>query len=80
MHRKVFRTGNSIVVSLPREALDLLGIGEGSEVSLDLDKELRQLVISVPEPGPATEIDEEFARQVSNFIDRYRQVLEALSK
>jgi antitoxin MazE len=80
MHRKVFRTGNSIVVSLPREALDLLGITEGSEVSLDLDKELRQLVITAPEPHPGVEIDEEFAHQVSNFIDRYRQALEALAK
>ncbi len=32
MLRKVFRTGNSIVVSLPKEALDYLGISEGSEV------------------------------------------------
>ena len=45
MLRKVFRTGNSVVVSLPRDALELLGIGEGSEVSVDLDRENRQILI-----------------------------------
>ena len=39
MLRKVFRTGKSVVVSLPRDALELLGIGEGLEVSVDLDRE-----------------------------------------
>ena len=51
MLRKVFRTGNSVVVSLPRDALELLGIGEGSEVSIDLDRENRQILITLHE-GP----------------------------
>lgn len=42
MLRKVFRTGNSVVVSLPRDALELLGIHEGSEVSVDLDREKKK--------------------------------------
>ncbi len=33
MRRKIFRTGNRIVVSLPKDALDFLGIAEGSEVT-----------------------------------------------
>jgi antitoxin component of MazEF toxin-antitoxin module len=39
MLRKVFRTGNSVVVSLPREALDYLDIQEGAEVEVNLDRE-----------------------------------------
>jgi antitoxin component of MazEF toxin-antitoxin module len=32
MKRKVFRTGNSVVVSLPREALEYLNIHEGTQI------------------------------------------------
>ncbi len=43
MLRKVFRAGNSIVVSLPREGLDYLALREGSPVSVELDREGKQL-------------------------------------
>ena len=36
--RKVFKSGNSIVVSLPREVTDLLGVKGGSDVSVELDR------------------------------------------
>lgn len=81
MLRKVFKTGNSVVVSLPKDALELLGISEGSDVSIDLDRQKRQIVISpVEEPLAVAGVDEEFARQVSEFIDQYRVALEALAK
>jgi len=79
MQRKVFRTGNSIVVSLPKDALDFLGITEGSEVTVELDKERQRLVIAPAQPGLSV-IGEDFARQVSEFIERYRPALEALAK
>ncbi len=81
MLRKVFKTGNSVVVSLPKDALELLGISEGSSVSLDLDRENRQIVIS-PADDPMVEagVNEEFAQQVAEFIDQYRPALEALAK
>jgi antitoxin MazE len=79
MQRKVFRTGNSIVVSLPKDALDFLGITEGSEVTVELDKERKRLVIAPAQPGLSV-IGEDFARQVSEFIERYRPALEALAK
>jgi hypothetical protein len=37
MLRKIFKTGNSVVVSLPREMLENLGVGDGSEVSVELN-------------------------------------------
>lgn len=79
MLRKVFRTGNSIVVSLPREAVEFLGLTEGSEVSVELDREQRQLVLA-PVADETGEVDAVFARQVSAFIERYRPALEALAK
>jgi antitoxin MazE len=81
MLRKVFKTGNSMVISLPKDALELLGVSEGSEVSVDLDRQKKQVVISpVEEPLAVAGVDEAFAQQVAEFIDRYRPALEALAR
>lgn len=81
MLRKVFKTGNSVVVSLPKDALELLGISEGSDVSIDLDREKRQVVISpAEEPLAGAGVDEKFGQQVAEFIEQYRPALEALAR
>jgi putative addiction module antidote len=81
MLRKVFKTGNSVVVSLPKDALDYLGLVEGAEVAVDLDREKRQIVITpVEKPLVIAGVDENFARQVAEFIEQYRPALEALAK
>lgn len=81
MLRKVFRTGNSVVVSLPKDALELFGISVGTEVSVDLDRENKQIVISpIEEPLAEAGVDEAFAQQVTDFIEQYRPALEALAK
>ena len=81
MLRKIFRTGNSIVVSLPKDAIEYLQMSEGSEVNVELDRENRQIVITPAEPPSAiTGIDPEFAHQVSEFIAQYRPALEELAK
>jgi putative addiction module antidote len=80
MLRKVFRTGNSVVVSLPREALDCLELHEGAEVEVNLDRENRQVILKPVETSlAASGVDEDFARQVAEFIERYRSALEKLS-
>jgi len=79
MLRKIFKTGNSTVVSLSREMLESLGISDGSEVSVELDPVTRQITIRPIEktiPG----VDEDFARQVAEFIEEYRPALEALAR
>jgi putative addiction module antidote len=80
MHRKVFKTGNSIVVSLPKDMLELLGVTEGTDVSVELDRENRQILIRVVEKPVPAGIDKTFVRQVNEFIEQYRPVLEALAK
>ena len=80
MLRKVFKTGNSVVVSLPKDALDYLGLVEGVEVAVDLDREKRQIVITpVEKPLAIAGVDENFTRQVAEFIEQYRPALEALA-
>ena len=81
MLRKVFRTGNSMVVSLPREALDYLELHEGAEVEVNLDRENRQIVLKPVElPLEIAGVDEKFAQQVAEFIEQYRPALRELAK
>lgn len=81
MLRKLFKTGNSTVISFPKEYLEALHIEAGSEVHIDLDRESNTLTITpVHEPAELAGIDETFARQVSEFIAEYRTALEELAK
>ncbi|MGB8215341.1 MAG: AbrB/MazE/SpoVT family DNA-binding domain-containing protein [Anaerolineales bacterium] len=38
MRRKVFKTGNSLVVSLPKDLLEPLGMQAGTDLSVELDR------------------------------------------
>jgi len=79
MLRKIFKTGNSSVVSLPREMLQSLGMEDGSDVSVELDPVTRQIIIS-PVKRALAGVDEVFARQLAEFIDEYRSALDALAR
>lgn len=79
MERKIFKTGNSLVISLPRESLQSLGLEEGSEVHVFVDEDGRRIVIE-PLRSSLADIDPTFARQLDDFIERYRPALEALAK
>ncbi len=81
MIRRLFKTGHSIVLSLPKEVLDDLGIKDGEAVNLELDREQRRVIISPVEKTVAIPgVDKEFARQVEEFIQQYRPALEELAK
>ena len=81
MFRKVFRSGNSLVISLPREVLHYLDIQEGAEVELNIDRDNRQVILKPAEkPLVVSSVDEIFANQLADFIERYRPALEQLSR
>ena len=81
MIRRLFKTGNSVVVSLPKEILEDLGIKEGGRVNLDLDREQRRVILTPAEESVAIAgVDEEFAHQVDTFIKQYREALQELAK
>jgi antitoxin MazE len=80
MLRKLFRTGNSIVISIPKDILDELKLSEGECVSVELDSKQRQIVISPAERPLAVGVAETFSGQVDQFIKEYRPALEALAK
>jgi len=81
MKRHLFKTGNSVVISIPKEFLHDLGIREGEAVNLELDREQRRAIITPVEDATANAgVDEQFARQVDDFINEYRPALEELAK
>jgi len=80
MQRQLFKTGNSIVLSLPKEMLDALGLINGENVSIELDNQKKHLVISAVKKPVAAGVDEDFAKQVNDFIEKYRPALEELAK
>ena len=81
MLRRLFKTGNSVVLSLPKEILDSLGVSSGENVSLELDLKQRRVIITPAEKLPVVAgVDEAFARQVSEFIEQYRPALEELAR
>ncbi len=81
MIRKIFKTGNSMVVSLPKDALEFLHLSDGAGVTVELDKTERKIVITPADPPLAANgVDEIFAQQVDAFIEQYRTALEELAK
>jgi putative addiction module antidote len=81
MIRRLFKTGNSIVLSLPKEVLDDLGIKDGESVNLDLDRDQHRVIITpLEKPVAIVGVNEEFARQIDEFIQQYRPALEELAK
>lgn len=81
MERRLFKTGNSIVISLPKEILDGLGLADGENVSLELDRQKKRVILTpVEKPQAVAGVDENFAHQVNEFIEQYRPALEELAK
>ena len=81
MERRLFKTGNSIVISLPKEILDGLGLADGENVSLELDRQKKRVILTpIEKPVAVAGVDENFAHQVNEFIEQYRPALEELAK
>ncbi|HDL90174.1 MAG TPA: AbrB/MazE/SpoVT family DNA-binding domain-containing protein [Thermodesulforhabdus norvegica] len=81
MRRKVFKTGNSLVVSLPKDAIEEMKIREGSMISVYYDRVTKKLIVEPIKAGQVVEgVDEEFAKQVSDFIEEYKPALDELAK
>ncbi len=79
MARKIFRTGNSTVVSLPVDVLEIVGLNPGDEVTVTADPE-HQWIIVAPTAPMLTGVRPDFLDQVDRFIERYQPALETLAQ
>ena len=82
MLRRLFKTGNSVVLSLPREMLESMNLVDGDEVNLTVEEDhgRRLIVTKVEKTTPATGVDVNFSGHLEEFIHQYRSELEELSK
>ncbi len=81
MIKRLFKTGNSVVLSLPREMLDSLGVKNGESVNLELDPKRRRLIVSpLKKDQTMRGLDEDFVHQVNDFIEKYKPALDELAK
>jgi putative addiction module antidote len=77
MARKIFRTGNSTVVSLPVDVLEAVGLGLGDEVTVVADSEHGRIIIA---PSTLPGVRPDFMERVDRFIENYRPALETLAQ
>jgi len=81
MQRKVYKSGNSLVISLPKDAIEEMRISEGSLISVYYDRATKKLIVEPIKANQTVEgVDEEFAKQVSEFIEEYKPALDELAK
>lgn len=76
MTQKVLKVGSSAAVTIPKKALDELGIKIGDQVSIDIDKKKKK--VSIQRVGK--QVDRELLSWTRKFIERYRPALEALAR
>ncbi len=62
MARKIFRSGNSTVISIPLEVLDLIHLEPGDEVNVVADPEHRRIVVTPTEDAGLAEVRESTLR------------------
>jgi putative addiction module antidote len=79
MPRKIFRTGNSAVVSLPADVLEQVGLALGDSVAVTADPRLKQIIIT-PVEASLPGVRPDLLERVDRFIEQYRPALETLAK
>ncbi len=81
MRRRLAKYNDDLIVPLPEEYLLALGLDEGDDVWVRLDEGGRRIVLVPSETLLETAgVDDVFARQVAEFVERYRVTLEALAE
>ena len=78
MIQKVLRVGKSAAVTIPKGSLEDLGLKIGDEVTVEIDKKKRSMLIQPEQKISAKQ--KRIAELTQSFIDRYRKDLEELAK
>jgi putative addiction module antidote len=76
--QKLYRNGNSVAVTIPKEYLEELQLKEGSEVVVE--KRAEEVVITSRKQILAQDVDGKFAKMVDDFISEHEDVLQELSQ
>ena len=81
MIQKIIKVGNELYLPLPDEIMQALQLKEGSEVTVSVDPQKKQILIqSLDQSTDLGDINLEFAEQVSAFIKDYKPALDELAR
>ena len=76
--QKLYKNGNSIAVTIPRQYIEQLNLTEGSEVVVE--KKGSELRISSKKKALASDVDIKFMAMLDSFINDHEDVLKQLAK
>jgi len=75
--QKLFKAGNSIVITIPKQLLELLKINAGDAVVLEPNKD--SVTIKRKEKV-AHDVDDRFLKMVDDFANEHEDVLKELAQ
>ncbi len=75
--QKLYRNGNSLAVTIPRQYLEDLKLKEGSEIVVE--KEGDSLRIAAKKNILASDVDTKFMKMLDSFITDHEDVLQELA-
>lgn len=79
--QKLYKSGNSIAVTIPKKYLHDLNLKEGSEVIVEQDPEAGVITISHKKKvKPTSKISPEFLKWLDSFNKEYGPALKELAK
>lgn len=76
--QKLYRNGNSVAVTIPKEYLRELNLRDGSEVVVD--RKGQELVVTSKKRAGLKGVNDRFARMVDEFMIDHKDVLQELAK
>jgi antitoxin component of MazEF toxin-antitoxin module len=79
VERKLFKTGNSLTVTIPPSVAAQLRFTAGAMVELEIDREHDGLLVRLRAEADPRELTPEFAEWVDGFVDRYEDSLRQLA-
>jgi antitoxin component of MazEF toxin-antitoxin module len=75
--RKIFKNGNSLVLSLPAKALNELGLTEGDRVLIEVSSDKEKSIVIRPLKIAHRDDD---AAGIEDFLKHYGEALDRLDK
>lgn len=76
--QKLYRNGNSVAVTIPKEYLKELKLRDGSEVVVD--RKGQELVVTSKKRVSLKGVNDRFAKMVDEFMFDHKDVLKELAK
>lgn len=80
--QKVFKTGNSLVITIPKHLVNELKLKEGSEMIMELDPEEESLLVkkSLKSAANTSHLTPEFKQWLDEISTRHKKLIQELAR